>query len=1011
MRSGFIFGVLLLCSQHLLHANSTPSVVINEIHCTPALKYQEAEFIEFFNYGEQAVSIGGWRVSGAVEYVVPENTILAAQSYFVLGQNENFLRDSLGLSNVLVGSFKGRLKKEGETIILRNELGKIIDKVSYKQSFPWPTVGGSKGYSHQLIYPTLDNALAGHWRGALPTPGNSNQTFHDNVNQVAPAIDKVKHIPQSPQSGMPVIIEAHVKDNQAVKIVQVLYQIVDAGKYIRRKDKNFEKTASWLPITMNDEGRDGDKVAGDGIYTVILPDSIQKHRRLIRYRIWAKDDQSNYVRVPYADDPKLNFAYFVYDGLPDYCNYEMDSLPQLPVCHLIANEKDINYYINRYFGNVYKTTGTVVYNGEVYDHIGFRSRGFKNRHKRTKRNIKINFNRGNPIEVIKDSGKPYKHKRDKLVLSGNWLERLPNTHGLAESVLYRMFTLQEKGQASYADYLHFRVIDSQTEQDTFGGDFWGIYLALENYDKDYIKSHKLPEGNIYSYKPFARRYMSSIGPYALKNDAYREWNSLFDKRNSEGWWREHVDLEAFYAFIIGQQVLNNRESGYRGQHWWTEYYDAVNKKWQIFPWDMDLMWIRSTGYSSVGSEIRRTAFSHQAIYTDYQNNLRNFLDLFYNEEEAYKLIEEEARLIYQKDQSYSWVNLDKLRWGHNYEDYEDQVQLLKRFVRKRRAYIIKNYLEDCPASPSIEYSGQETFPADGLSFRYSVPNVLSYKKLDSIQWRISRIDYPDNLDPNRNYKYELNAKWIGTFSSTDSLVHIPSERIKAHQYYSVRARIRNTDGYFSHWSEPIQFHTTPPVEPYGKGLTITEIMYKPSDSCGVEFIELQNQTKDSLDISRFRISGGVEYKFPKKAVLAPNTYLILTRDEEDFETTYNRTAFGEYKGKLSNKGEEIFVLDNFGSPIDSVSYSSKNKNLALANGEGFSLELYQNAPDNLDPRYWTVSDCPCGSPSSGHPFYTQLPIDNNQKSKVEYIKTTNYLPFSKYVKQQKQSIGKEKVVE
>ncbi|MCH2044588.1 MAG: lamin tail domain-containing protein, partial [Saprospiraceae bacterium] len=532
MRRGFIFGVFL-CLQlaiSAVSANSTLPIVINEIHCTPALKYQESEFIELFNYGEQTVSISGWRISGAVDYTVPENTLLPAKSYLVLGQNEHYLRDSLGLVNGLIGTYKGRLKKEGETIILRNQLGKIVDKVSYQQSFPWPTVGGDKGYSHQLIEPTLDNALGGYWRGGQPTPGHPNQTNYDNINQVAPAIDQVRHLPKSPQSNMPVLIEAHVNDNQAVKIVQVLYQTVDAGSYIRKKDKTFEKTASWHPITMNDEGRAGDKKAGDGIYTVTLPDSIQKHRRLVRYRVWAKDNQNNYVRVPYADDPKLNFAYFVYDGLPDYCKHSLDSLPSLPVCHLIANENDINYYIFKYSGNVYKTTGTVVYNGQVYDHVGFRSRGFKNRHKRTKRNIKINFNRGNPIEVLKDSGKPYKYKRDKLVLSGNWLERLPNTHGLAESVLYRMFTLQEKGQASYADYLHLRVIDSQNEQDTFGGDFWGIYLNLENYDKDYIKSHRLPEGNIYSYKPFARRHMSSIGPYALKNEAYKEWNALFNKR-------------------------------------------------------------------------------------------------------------------------------------------------------------------------------------------------------------------------------------------------------------------------------------------------------------------------------------------------------------------------------------------------------------------------------------------------------------------------------------------------
>ncbi|MCH2042914.1 MAG: lamin tail domain-containing protein, partial [Saprospiraceae bacterium] len=382
--------------------------------------------------------------------------------------------------------------------------------------------------------------------------------------------------------------------------------------------------------------------------------------------------------------------------------------------------------------------------------------------------------------------------------------------------------------------------------------------------------------------------------------------------------------------------------------------------------------------------------------------LRNFLDLFYNEQEAFKLIEEEAQLIYQKDHLYSWVNLDKLRWGHNYDDYSEQIQYLKRFIKRRRAYIMNNYLEDCPPSPSIEYSGQENFPADALRFSYTLSTLSSSEKIDSIQWRISNIDKPDNL-LTTNYKYEIKAKWIANFSSTDTLINIPKEVIRPYRYYSVRARVRNSDGYFSHWSTPIQFYAIPPLKCYGKGLSITEIMYKPSDSCGVEFIELQNQTKDYLDISRFKISGGIEYRFPKKTVLAPNAYLVLTKDAEDFETTYNQTAFGEYKGKLSNKGEEIVVLDNFGSPIDSVVYHAQNKQLALANGKGYSLELYYNAPNNLDSQYWTVSDCPCGSPSSAHPSYSKpsSTIDNTLDTQPAYIKTKNYLPFSEYIKTQR----------
>ena len=67
---------------------------------------------------------------------------------------------------------------------------------------------------------------------------------------------------------------------------------------------------------MHNDGLDGDDVADDEFFTVVLPASLQLHRRLIRYRITSAHTLGASITGPYADDPQPNFAYYVYGEMP-----------------------------------------------------------------------------------------------------------------------------------------------------------------------------------------------------------------------------------------------------------------------------------------------------------------------------------------------------------------------------------------------------------------------------------------------------------------------------------------------------------------------------------------------------------------------------------------------------------------------------------------------------------------------------------------------------------------------
>ncbi|MCB1131489.1 MAG: lamin tail domain-containing protein, partial [Verrucomicrobiae bacterium] len=241
---------------------------------------------------------------------------------------------------------------------------------------------GSSDYSFDLeLLPNTASAEA--------TPGAANSTVIP-LAQSPPAVTGVTHEPQQPQSGEAVTVTAKIGDPDGMGAVSLLYQTVDPGSYIRLTDAAYQ--TSWTTVPMTDDGSNGDAVAGDGIYTVVLPGPLQTHRRLVRYRVTFADSLGNTSTVPYPEDESPNFAWFCYDGVPSWTgalrptafNGFPATAPQsfstgvtrsMPAIHLLADATDIT---NCQYNGAYEDTrfrGTVVQNDIVYDHVEYRIRG------------------------------------------------------------------------------------------------------------------------------------------------------------------------------------------------------------------------------------------------------------------------------------------------------------------------------------------------------------------------------------------------------------------------------------------------------------------------------------------------------------------------------------------------------------------------------------------------------------------------------------------------------------
>jgi len=800
-----------------------PRVVINEIHYHPDVKTELVEFIELYNTGPGDVDISGWYFSNGISYTFPQGTILPELGYIIVAQDPNHIHAKwssgrFGIPPYLVfGPWQGKLKNDGERIVLRNAKGQKIDQVDYKLGFPWPTVGDpvpetavGNGPSIQLINPFIDNDLGGSWRSALPTPAAANSSVY--MQNPPPHIRQLKHSPKQPKSNQPVTITAKITDDDGIAAVRLLYQIVEPGNYFSMVDPQY--SSGWAPLEMHDDGRNGDLVAGDDIYTVQIPPSVQVHRRLIRYRILAQDTQNMYTLAPYTDDPQPNFAYFVYDGVPPWrgadrpgvtpvIEYSPEVLQQVPVYHLISKKEDIEactwleqHGLSDPQRKDFKWYGTFVYDGEVYDHIRYRARGGVWRHAMGKNMWKFDFNRGHYFQARDDYGKKYDTKWDKLNFSaciqqGSFGQR--GEQGMFEALTFKLFNMTGV-PAPKTHWVHFRIIDEPYEDGTlnaahppmttsgtqYDGDFWGLYLVIEQPDGRFLDEHDLPDGNLYKMSGGTGESNNQGPTQPSDGSDLVEFLASYQSKPPLQWWGSNVNLECYYSYYAVYHACHHGDITHKNHFFYhnpelTTNEWGTNSLWWQLPWDVDLTW--TTYYGSMSDPFSRSGiFNHDLIRIRCRNRTREICDLLFNPEQMNQLIDEMAAIINDPNGGLSITDADRAMWdyhwvmsdqayyagylshqasfkagqGRFYEEAEQRgysrtfdgmVQVMKDFVVERTSHMNSICADsDIPATPVIKATCPPTFPINALTFETSnFSDPQGSYTFAAMKWRIAEV--------------------------------------------------------------------------------------------------------------------------------------------------------------------------------------------------------------------------------------------------------------------------------
>ena len=772
------------------------SVVINEIHYDPDVKTEMIEFVELHNTAAEDIDLSGWYFRSGISYRFGAGATLPAGGYVIVVQNPAHIQakewSSARLSvspHLLFGPFEGKLDNNGENIELCNAYGEQIDQVDYQLGFPWPTVGDSvpdnkpgTGDSIQLVNPFDDNDLAGSWRSAYPTPAAHNQTVY--LENTPPHIRQVNHSPKQPKSGDAVTVTAKVTDTDGVADVTLSYQLVNPGNYINIKDSQYY--TNWTNVTMHDDGLNGDAIASDDIYSVQLPGTIQVHRRLVRYRITVTDSGGRGLMVPYMDDPQPNFAYFVYDGVPAWYGaiqpgvspvvlYGTDVMRSLPVYQLLSKKTDVENctWRERYGGDDYKWYGTLVYDGKVYDHIRYRARGGVWRYSMGKNMWKFDFNRGHSFQARDDYGQKYNTTWDKLNFSaciqqGDYQHR--GEQGMFEAAAFKLFNMMG-AEASKTNWLQFRVIDEVDESGPtqYDGDFWGLYMTLEQMDGRFLNEHNLPDGNLYKMDSGASDAgagggkLNNQGPTQPSNNSdLTSFKSGYRSQPQELWWRQNVNLTSYYGFrCVVEGVHHGDMEG--GKNWFF-YHNPEGNIWMILPWDLDLTWANNMYGGGADEFTRNRIFSNPNLDIEYRNRLREFHDLLYNADQAYQVLDDLADIIDPPTGGPTFVDADRAMWDYNpimtsgyvnsskagagrfyqraaTKDFRGMVQIMKDYaVSNNRAF--DTYFEDSstPNTPIVTATCPSMYPINSLTFEagpFSDPQGGG--TFAAMKWRIAEV--------------------------------------------------------------------------------------------------------------------------------------------------------------------------------------------------------------------------------------------------------------------------------
>ena len=776
-----------------------------------------------------------------------------------------------------------------------------------------------------------------------------------------PHVRQVRHTPQQPTTTNDIVFTAKVTDADGVDAATLRYQVVLPGQYLPawlplgrttlmnspltelQPNPDFTNAANWASTNMLDDGLGADEAAGDGVFTAVIA-ARPNNRTLVRYRVVAEDTAGRSVMLPYSDDPSLNYACFVYDGVPAYSvetsvydtphTYDAALMNSLPVYHIITRDSDLMHcyaYSPAYLswqipkGNLWARRKfnwecAFVYNGQYLgDFHGY-----------------------------------------QLALE-NHDARFLEAHDLEDGNVYKL-------RDGVTDGLLIQRVQGR--------------LSVTNAnDYDNIRNNLLP----------------------ARSEAW-----LHDHVDYDGFYSYQAVTEAVRNYDVGYFGVNHPANKNQVWHFDISTTNAPLGQVRLLPHDTDASWYQGyqgVGGNTQFKEAIYNAGGKPAFKIDLRNRIREFRDLVWQEEVILPFIEEHAQWLEEFSQADRdrWRGAPAEAGYENNPALAGSLELMEEFAFEmdyedagltvpmpggRAAWLDGLAAAEgdggaIPLTPTIAYAGVSNYPVNGLAFSCSsFQDPQGPGTFGAMEWRVGEITDTNApaYDPGDPAVYEIEPVWESDeLTNFTPSITIPPAATRVGHTYRARVRMQDDTGRWSHWSAPREFtvgesdHAIDLVN----DLRITEVMYNPpggESGREREFVELMNAGTNVLHLAGVQFTSGIDYVFGDRDI-APGTYILIVRDLVAFSAIYptnGLTIAGEYGGKLGNGGERLRLKTaSGGAVIADFTYGDGRGWPLAADGAGHALIPIDSVPatgDALDyGGHWRASAFIGGSPGRADP--------------------------------------------
>ena len=413
-------------------------------------------------------------------------------------------------------------------------------------------------------------------------------------------------------------------------------------------------------------------------------------------------------------------------------------------------------------------------------------------------------------------------------------------------------------------------------------------MPSNNWTASILDEHELPDGNLYKIEGHSGS-SNNQGPTQVDNrsDVSSFISGYRNRTPTAQWWEDNLDIEKYLSYRTIVEGIHHYDIAYGKNYFY--YHNPETSKFEVHPWDLDLTWANNM-YGNGNHDFKSKVAQNPAFNTRYQNRVREIMDLLYNSDEGYKLIDEMVQDVWTPGAP-SLVSADRRLWDNNprinhpdryYDVASDKgfggmVQGAKNYIVSRGSWMERSLLtqnNSIPTTPILTYSGAAGFPSNGLLFTSS--NYNSATSFAKMEWRISEIYDPTtaNYVPGDPYLYEIgNPDTSGELSSFDPDYLFPTVSARPGQTYRVRVRHQDTAGRWSHWSEPVEFMvSSPDISLFVNNLRITEVHYHPAPASATEqamgwtdsdfeYLELQNIGTTPINMTDVRFTKGIDFDF------------------------------------------------------------------------------------------------------------------------------------------------------